>query len=204
MKYSYTKSLLITISFACTAHAEVETFDMALTGEFAKDYCEVTYMIGSGRIQLPGGSPGGSPGPMIGGGGHTVNTNSAHAYSNIGPVISDHIYVANSTPTSTAVQCSAGVYNFTLTNTESGVATDGSSYQIFSLATALDKDSNVVASGYFDASTPLNANGLTAVDGTQAVRFSVTAYIAPLDNNPNSLPDSYSHTFNNIITIEKQ
>tara|TARA_B100002049_G_scaffold229110_1_gene204298 strand:- start:41584 stop:42189 length:606 start_codon:yes stop_codon:yes gene_type:complete len=173
----------ITLTYGC-AYAETENFNMSLSGDFQKDYCSITL-----------------PTPKCSS--TTLEPATDRPGRDVAPIVSNYVYAVPGNERTELITCSAGTYTISLHNDASGIVTT-SNYQMIVIGEIAQPDFLPLANGYIDASNVISASNIVS-DGTGlTAQLFLTPFTAPLDNDVNSLPSTFSHTFSNIITIEKQ
>lgn len=169
--------------FVCTAIADTESFDMVLMGGFEKDYCEIIYTPGSTNVTL----------------------DTENGYRAIRPEYSPNFTAFHLTAARGFVEinCSAGTYSVAISHTETDVAAfyDDVIYSqhadIFKAGYPTELDVRVTNNVNMSEDVTISSDGLLAA---AYLHF----WVVPVDDNIAGLPDTFGHTFTNIVTIERK
>lgn len=169
-------------------HAETDSFNMSLAGDFSKDYCTITTTSNSVNVTFD------------------VNERQmAYAEGGYEGELAYHFVSAMMV----TIDCSPGVYNLSVSNTEIDprVFIGGSSVMAQNILVESDNDSTFVPEVYTGSSA--SVTGVSPDGAGKLADVHIDLQIVPAqnladgDNFSESLPDEINHTFQNIITIER-
>ena len=183
-----TKALIITTALSLNTYGETETFDMALSGEFSHDYCELSFTYSRDYVTYP-----------------------IHPTENL-PVIkkqntldSNLIYYKVQEDR-WDIDCSEGEYTISASTLETGPIVDNENKFKGSIQAAVGgshSTGGTANSGFMDAANPLTIS--PHFDGSDSDFYYITtsAYVLPLDGQWENSGTEFNFNFNFILTIEK-
>ena len=176
------------------AIAETDRFDMALSGDFYKDYCELTVLMNDRYTRLE------PTGAVVA----SLNVPPPPPLSTLPPPPETDMSWYEIQVTKFELKCSEGDYTVDLkTDMPMEVIDEAENIKYETQLRAFQDGNDIVI-----RNSPLSVlGGFTrdfAMNPADPAKFTVGTLLKPIDGDFNNLPDTYSHSVNVIFTIEKK
>ena len=166
-------------------HAETENFDMALSGDFEKDYCTITLVNHENSdIDLTS-----TPPPMIFAG-KVKQSNSERGPELVGQ-------------TNYSFTCAPGQYNITPSTTDpSPLQYPDQNISFRATLWLLDQVGGFPLDNAIELSSSQSTPIFYDTDSLPSAAFEISVWAEPMDSVWENVGDSFSHTFTHVFTIE--
>lgn len=182
------KALLITCTLSLNAHGETDTFDMTLSGDFSRDYCELSFNYSHEYVTYP-----------------------IHPTENLPFIKKQNTLDSNITYYKVQedrwdLDCSQGKY--TITASTLGVSPFIDSENKFKAALEAEVGGSYWTGGttdrqFIDAANPIPLTPEFDGSGDGFYYIKVSSYILPLDGKWENSGTEFSFNFSLMLTIEK-
>lgn len=169
--------------FCIHANAETERFDMALSGDFSKDFCQLSFMTEQNHDLDP--------------------ERPAFGYNNL---IGQNVVALKEV--SLEYTCSAGNYDITFSTLNNSdhkfIPGARASYHLTMYASGYGDGSGDSSAAFFDASNPRTNSFTDDGDNNPGGAILFTMYYRIVEEEKHLLPDSYNYTEPFTMTIDRR